>query len=73
MMGRPGNRCDGNTHAGEVTGCECCLHLIEQLLGKLDSGDPAVCQMLEDTTVCAVPAQRSRAVRGVALCIQPSC
>ena len=28
---------DGNMHAGEVTGCEACLHLIETLLAQCPS------------------------------------
>ena len=31
---------DGNMHAGEVTGCEACLHLIETLLAQCPSPPP---------------------------------
>ena len=29
---KPAFWCDGNTHAGEVTGCQACLHLAHTLL-----------------------------------------
>eukprot|EP01044_Picomonas_judraskeda_P018398 COSAG03_NODE_3643_length_1901_cov_1.774695_2_plen_103_part_01 len=37
---KPAFWCDGNTHASEITGTECCLHMTNQIFERLDSGDP---------------------------------
>jgi murein tripeptide amidase MpaA len=52
---KPAFWCDGNTHAGEVTGTECCLHLIETLLGGHAAGDKATVALLAGATVYVVP------------------
>ena len=46
---------DGNTHAGEVTGTECCLHLIHTIFSQLDSGDPSMTDMVSSSTIYVLP------------------
>ena len=45
------SRCDGNTHAGEVTGAEACLHLLNEVFSKWAAGDGNVKTLL--ATRCA--------------------
>jgi murein tripeptide amidase MpaA len=46
---------DGNTHAGEVTGCEACLHFVDTLLRRCKAADPQVVQLLECSSIYVVP------------------
>ena len=46
---------DGNTHAGEVTGCEACLHFLYTLLSDYAAGDPSTLEMLRTSTIYVVP------------------
>ena len=46
---------DGNTHAGEVTGCEACLHFLYTLLSDYASGDASTGLMLATSTIYCVP------------------
>ena len=52
---KPAFWCDANTHAGEVVGCQCCLHLIHTLLNGWDAGDPATKRLLATSTVYVLP------------------
>lgn len=52
---KPAFWCDGNTHAGEVTGTECCLHLIHTIFSQLDSGDPSMTDMVSSSTIYVLP------------------
>jgi murein tripeptide amidase MpaA len=52
---KPAFWCDANTHAGEVVGCQCCLHLIHTLLSGWDAGDPATKSLLGTSTVYVLP------------------
>ena len=46
---------DGNTHAGEVTGCEACLHFLYTLLSDYANGDVSTKLMLATSTIYCVP------------------
>eukprot|EP01051_Picozoa_sp_SAG22_P010476 SAG22_NODE_946_length_6371_cov_12.683833_4_plen_77_part_00 len=48
-------RCDGNTHAGEVTGCQACLNLIHRLLTDYAAGDARTKQLLGSSTIYVLP------------------
>jgi hypothetical protein len=52
---KPAFWCDGNTHAGEVTGTQCCLHLIHTIFSKLDEKDPVMTDMIASSTVYVLP------------------
>jgi murein tripeptide amidase MpaA len=52
---KPAFWCDGNMHAGEVTGCEAALHLVETLLNQWDAGDAWTREVLGTSTVYVVP------------------
>jgi hypothetical protein len=52
---KPAFWCDANTHAGEVVGCECCLHLIHKLVSGWAEGDAATRQLLATTTIYVLP------------------
>ena len=52
---KPAFWCDANTHAGEVVGCQCCLHLIRTLLSGWDQGDTATKRLLASSTVYVLP------------------
>ena len=46
---------DGNTHAGEVTGCEACLHFLHALLSDYAGGDASTKLMLATSAIYVVP------------------
>ena len=52
---KPAFWCDGNTHAGEVTGTECCLHMTNEIFERLDADDPAMKEMISTSTVYVLP------------------
>ena len=52
---KPAFWCDGNTHAGEVTGTECCLHMTNEIFERLDAGDPVMTDMIATSTVYVLP------------------
>ena len=52
---KPAFWCDGNMHAGEVTGCEAALHLIETLLAQWDAADSWTKAVLSTSTVYVLP------------------
>jgi murein tripeptide amidase MpaA len=52
---KPAFWCDGNTHAGEVTGAQACLHLVHTLLEKWAAGDAWVKDVLATSTVYVLP------------------
>jgi murein tripeptide amidase MpaA len=51
---KPGMWIDGNTHAGEVTGCEVSLYTIKHLLENYGS-DPSITQLLDDRAFYVLP------------------
>jgi murein tripeptide amidase MpaA len=52
---KPAFWCDGNMHAGEVTGCEACLHFVETLLAQWDGAEPWARDVLRASTVYVLP------------------
>ena len=52
---KPAFWCDANMHAGEVTGCEAVLHLVETLIMRWDAGDSWTRAVLTRGTVYCVP------------------
>ena len=46
---------EANTHAGEVTGTEACLHFVDTLLAQLTGGDYATRELVRTSTVYALP------------------
>ena len=46
---------DGNTHAGEVTGCEACLHFVHTLLQRWQAGDQQIVELLRSSALYVVP------------------
>ena len=72
---KPAFWCDGNTHAGEVTGTQCCLHLIHTIFSRLDAGDPAMAEMIATSTVYVLPRISADGaeclLHGISLCLLP--
>ena len=52
---KPAFWCDGNTHAGEVTGCQACLHLAHTLLSDWAEKDERTCLLMATSTVYILP------------------
>ena len=52
---KPASWVDGNTHAGEVTGAQACLHLIHVLLEGATQGVPRIQELLRDHAFYIVP------------------
>eukprot|EP01047_Picozoa_sp_COSAG01_P056473 COSAG01_NODE_6408_length_3682_cov_400.192297_3_plen_149_part_01 len=52
---KPAFWCDGNTHAGEVTGAQACLHLVHTLLSAWDDGEARTRSLLGACTVYVLP------------------
>jgi hypothetical protein len=46
---------EANTHAGEVTGTEACLHFVDSLLSLLSGGEYATAELLRTSTVYVLP------------------
>jgi murein tripeptide amidase MpaA len=51
---KPGMWIDGNTHSGEVTGCEVCLYTINHLLTTYGE-DPLTTKLLDEKAIYIVP------------------
>ena len=47
--------CDGNTHAGEVTGCQACLHFIDDIVTKWEAGDSWTKDVMASSTLYVLP------------------
>jgi hypothetical protein len=54
-LSKPAYWAEANTHAGEVTGTEACLQLIDSLVTKHAAADPSVVALLESSTVYVLP------------------
>ena len=52
---KPAFWCDGNTHAGEVTGMQACLHLAHTLLTGWEAEEPRARTLLATSTVYVLP------------------
>lgn len=52
---KPAMWCDGNTHAGEVTGCQACLHLINQIVEKWDADDTWTKDVMATSALYVLP------------------
>ena len=52
---KPAFWCDGNTHAGEVTGTECCLHMTNEIFERLDAAEPLMVEMMSNSTIYVLP------------------
>jgi hypothetical protein len=52
---KPAFWCDGNTHAGEVTGCQACLHLAHTLLTSWEEKDERTELLMATSTVYILP------------------
>ena len=53
-LSKPAFHCDGNHHAGEVTGSMACMHLMDYLLSNYGS-DPEITHLLDTMTFYFVP------------------
>lgn len=54
-LSKPAFWCDGNTHAGEVTGTQACLHLAHTLLSGWGAGDERTKALMASSTVYILP------------------
>lgn len=52
---KPAFWCDGNTHAGEVTGCQACLHLAHTLISAWAEKDERTLALMATSTVYILP------------------